>query len=65
MRQVGDPVADQVVSELFKDGDVAAVNDLMRNMVANEYPAPESLPAHCSRLPGTDRCPCRNGLIRN
>jgi ER-bound oxygenase mpaB/B'/Rubber oxygenase, catalytic domain len=44
MRQVGDPVADQVVSQLFKDGDVAAVNDLMRNMVANEYPAPESLP---------------------
>ncbi len=45
MRQVGDPVADQVAIELFKDGDVAAVNDLMRNMVANEYPAPESLPA--------------------
>ncbi len=44
MRQVGDPVADAVVIELFKDGDVAAVNDLMRNMVANEYPPPESLP---------------------
>ncbi len=45
MRQVGDPVADRVVTELFRDGDVAAVNDLMRNMVANEYPPPESLPA--------------------
>jgi ER-bound oxygenase mpaB/B'/Rubber oxygenase, catalytic domain len=38
-------VADRVVSELFKDGDVAVVNELMRNMVANEYPAPETLPA--------------------
>ncbi len=44
MRLVGDPVADRVVTELFRDGDVAAVNDLMRNMVANEYPTPESLP---------------------
>lgn len=45
MRQVGDPIADQVVTELFKDSDVAAVNDLMRTMVTNEYPAPASLPA--------------------
>ena len=45
MRGVGDPVADQVMAELYRDGDIAAVNDLMRNMVANEYPAPESLPA--------------------
>jgi ER-bound oxygenase mpaB/B'/Rubber oxygenase, catalytic domain len=45
MRSVGDPVADGVMAQLFRDGDIAAVNDLMRNMVANEYPAPESLPA--------------------
>ena len=44
MRRVGDPVADRVVAELFKDGDVGAVNDLMRNLVANEYPPPEGLP---------------------
>jgi hypothetical protein len=45
MRRLGDPVADRVVTELFRDGDVAAVNRLMQNMVANEYPSPESMPA--------------------
>lgn len=44
MRQVGDPLADQVITELFQDGDIGAVNSLMRNLIANEYPAPEGLP---------------------
>jgi hypothetical protein len=44
MRQVGDPVADSVAAELFRDGDIAPVNDLMRHLIVNEYPIPESLP---------------------
>ena len=44
-RQVGDVLADSVISELFAGGDIAAVNSLMRNMIVNEYPAPDALPA--------------------
>ncbi len=45
MRQAGDPLADNVISELFAGGEIASVNALMRNLIANEYPAPESLPS--------------------
>ncbi len=34
-----------VIAQLLKDGEIASVNNLMRNLVANEYPVPESLPA--------------------
>lgn len=37
MRQTGDPLADQVVDELFKDAEIGAVNSLMRTLVMNEY----------------------------
>jgi hypothetical protein len=37
MRQTGDPLADAVVSELFKDGEITEVNSLMRTLVMNEY----------------------------
>ena len=37
MRQTGDPLADEVVEELFSDGEIAAVNSLMRTLVMNEY----------------------------
>ncbi|HSU61714.1 MAG TPA: oxygenase MpaB family protein [Bryobacteraceae bacterium] len=45
MRQRGDPLADAVVSELFAGGDIAAVNGLMKNLIVNEFPVPENLPA--------------------
>lgn len=45
LRQVGDPLADNVVAELFGDNDITAVNTLMRNMIVNEYPPPATLPA--------------------
>lgn len=44
MRQVGDPLADNVVAELFANGDIAQVNDLMRHLIVNEYPVPDALP---------------------
>ncbi|MDP9171008.1 MAG: DUF2236 domain-containing protein [Acidobacteriota bacterium] len=59
LRSVGDPLADQVIAELFADGGIASMNNLMRNFVANEYPVPENLPAvvrsymeHARELPG-------------
>jgi len=44
MRQVGDPLADAVAAELFADGEIARVNDLMRHLIVNEYPVPQNLP---------------------
>jgi ER-bound oxygenase mpaB/B'/Rubber oxygenase, catalytic domain len=43
-REGGDPLADAVISELFGAGDIAAINSLMRNMIVNEYPTPDTLP---------------------
>jgi len=37
MRQTGDPFADQVIAELFQDGQIGGVNSLMRTLVMNEY----------------------------
>ena len=44
MRQTGDPLADSVVAELFASGDIAPVNNLMKNLVVNEFPVPADLP---------------------
>ncbi len=44
MRQTGDPLADAVAAELFADGAIDPVNDLMRHLIVNEFPIPESLP---------------------
>jgi hypothetical protein len=44
-RQVGDPPADQAVEEVFATGTVAEVNRLMRTLVRNDMPPPETLPA--------------------
>ncbi len=44
MRHMGDPQADNVVSQLFATGDITPVNSLMKNLVANEFPVPEGLP---------------------
>lgn len=45
LRNIGDPVADKVIAELFSDGDVPAMNALMNGFVANEHPLPADLPA--------------------
>ena len=45
MRQVGDPLADKVVTELFSDTEVDQVNSLMRTLVANEYVEPANVPS--------------------
>lgn len=44
-RNVGDPLADRVIAELFSDGGVGAMNTLMAGFVANEHPVPNTLPA--------------------
>jgi hypothetical protein len=44
MRQTGDPLADTVVAELFNDGEIGAVNSLMRTLVMNEYAPPSGVP---------------------
>jgi hypothetical protein len=43
-RGAGDPVADAVVSELFRDGEVDAVNALMQTLVLNDGLPSEQLP---------------------
>ncbi len=45
MRQVGDPLADAAIAELFAKSEIGAVNDLMRTLVTNEFPEPSTLPA--------------------
>jgi hypothetical protein len=44
MRQVGDPLADTVVENLFANNSIDAVNALMRSLVLNEYPEPSTFP---------------------
>jgi ER-bound oxygenase mpaB/B'/Rubber oxygenase, catalytic domain len=44
-RLAGDPRADRVVEELFREGTVDAVNDLMRTLVTNDGLPSELLPA--------------------
>jgi hypothetical protein len=43
-RSVGEPLADAVVAELFEQGQVNAVNRLLRDLVLNEEIVPESVP---------------------
>src|SRR6185295_7041747 len=43
-REMGDPPADEMIAALVQGGQVPAVNVLMRHLVQNEYPIPESLP---------------------
>ena len=45
MREVGDPPADAVVAAIFEDGEVGAVNRLMKTLVRNDGVPPEKLPA--------------------
>jgi len=44
MRQVGDPLADTVIENLFSTHSVDSVNGLMRDLVLNEYPEPSTFP---------------------
>jgi hypothetical protein len=45
MRNKGDKPADDAVGDVFKDGGVDAVNELMQTLVRNDQPVPEELPA--------------------
>jgi hypothetical protein len=44
-RGEGDPVADAVITELFREGDITAVNELMRTLVVNDGLPSDRLPA--------------------
>ena len=50
MRQVGDPLADAVIENLFSTHSIDSVNALMRNLVLNEYPEPSTFPPDRCRL---------------
>ncbi|HVE86195.1 MAG TPA: oxygenase MpaB family protein [Myxococcales bacterium] len=57
-RSAGDPLADAVVAELVRGGQVAAVNQLMGHLVTNEYPQPAGMPEVVKRyLAQTDALP--------
>src|ERR1700739_42880 len=45
MRNKGDKPAGDAVGDVFKDGGVDAVNELMQTLVRNAQPVPEELPA--------------------
>jgi anti-anti-sigma factor len=44
MRMIGDPVADGAIQALFDEGKIEAVNQLMRDLVSNDYIPPSELP---------------------
>lgn len=45
MRGIGDPLADEPVAAVLDRGGVAAVNDIMHNLIRVEQPVPADLPA--------------------
>jgi hypothetical protein len=53
-REHGDPFADNVVEELFQQGSVQAVNDLMHTLVSNDQPAPAGLPTPVQKYLATN-----------
>lgn len=67
-RLKGDPLADAAVATLYADGDIDAVNKLMRTLVMNDGLPPELLPpavleylAKTSELPQMDMAKIRTG----
>lgn len=44
LRLVGDPVPDQIIAELDRDGQIDEVNRTLRSLVANNQAIPEELP---------------------
>lgn len=43
-RQIGDPIADQTIDEIFASGNVSEVNRLLQSLVRNDMPLPEQFP---------------------
>jgi hypothetical protein len=57
-RGEGDPIADAVITELFRQGDITAVNELMRTLVVNDGLPSDRLPAIvCEYLTRTEAAP--------
>src|SRR5438309_466123 len=44
MRHIGDPLADGLIAQVFTQSGATRLNELMRNLVVNEYPGPGTLP---------------------
>jgi hypothetical protein len=58
MHQLGDPVADAVIAEIFAANEVQGVNQLMRSLVVNEFVEPADLPPVVHQyLAETDQLP--------
>jgi hypothetical protein len=67
-REKGDPIADAAVAKLFAEGDIAAVNQLMKTLVMNDGLPSDKLPqvirdylAATSGLPDVDMAKVRIG----
>jgi hypothetical protein len=58
MRNTGDPLADQVIADLFARSEVDQVNALMRTLITSEFIEPSTLPAAVrDYLAQTDQLP--------
>lgn len=44
LRQVGDPEPDRIIEELAAEGQLQAVNGVLRHLISNRQPVPEELP---------------------
>lgn len=44
LRYEGDPVPDQIIAELDQDGQIDAVNKILRTLIKNNQVVPEELP---------------------
>src|SRR5215212_3347813 len=44
LRLEGDPLADAVIAQLARDGQIGAVNALLEHLQSNDQPIPEALP---------------------
>jgi hypothetical protein len=56
LRLVGDPVPDRIVADLARDGEIGAVNALLRDLVRNDQPMPVALPDAIERWLAESAC---------
>lgn len=58
LRMEGDPILDKIVGEIFRTGQVGAVNELLKKLINNKQTYPEALPDNIEYwLKETANCP--------
>lgn len=60
LRVEGDPEPDRIVAELVRDGQVEEVNAVLKHLIQNNQPIPESCPKTLSSACGSTPA-CRAG----